>query len=104
MQPVAEKIFSPFFIIIIIIIILNFFVDSSDNSAALANSRYLLYLWWLLQLLTHTFVITHFVNKILSNYPNLTVPSVSCWFPDGYSNLYQNGFRKEAVSIVLWKC
>lgn len=80
------------------------FEDNSDISTSVTNSRYLSHLWWLLQLLTHTFLISHFVNKILSNYPNLTVPSVSCWFPDGCSNLYQKDFRKEAISIALWKC
>lgn len=80
------------------------FEDNSDISTCVTNSRYLSHLWWLLQLLTHTFLISHFVNKILPNYPNLTVPSVSCWFPDGCSNLYQKDFRKEAISIALWKC
>lgn len=49
-----------------------------------------------------TFVISHFVNKISSNFPNLSVPSVSCWLPDEQSNLYWSGFRKAAFNIGFW--
>lgn len=55
-------------------------------------------------LLTHTFVLSHFVNKISSSYSNLSVPSVSYWLTDWYSNLYWNGLRKKAHQMGFWHC